>query len=150
MGSAIECFDGASAVVVPRTRFAPVKTTSDLFVLRSDVFTITTAATVEATVAKVRRGGRRDLRLPPPPDCVAPRLLSCWRMRGSALAMHALTNKVGAPIAAPQVPLVKLDDAHYKLVDKLERLVKVPPSMKGARSLTVKGPVRFGAGVVIK
>lgn len=60
MGSAIECFDGAGAVVVPRTRFAPVKTTSDLFVLRSDVFTITAAATVEATVPQVRRcsGGR--------------------------------------------------------------------------------------------
>jgi hypothetical protein len=27
MGSAIECFEGAGAVVVPRTRFAPVKTT---------------------------------------------------------------------------------------------------------------------------
>ena len=27
MGSAIECFDGAAAVVVPRSRFAPVKTT---------------------------------------------------------------------------------------------------------------------------
>lgn len=27
MGSAVECFDGATAVVVPRTRFAPVKTT---------------------------------------------------------------------------------------------------------------------------
>jgi hypothetical protein len=40
-------------VVVPRTRFAPVKTTSDLFVLRSDVYTITPAATVEATVAAV-------------------------------------------------------------------------------------------------
>jgi len=85
MGSAIECFDGAAAVVVPRTRFAPVKTTrwagcccnawglayshslshvgpttasfaspcSDLFVLRSDVFTITPAATVEAVVANV-------------------------------------------------------------------------------------------------
>ena len=55
MGSAIECFDGAAAVVVPRTRFAPVKTTSDLLVLRSDVYTITPAATVVATVEKVRR-----------------------------------------------------------------------------------------------
>jgi UDP-N-acetylglucosamine pyrophosphorylase len=27
MGSAIECFDSATAVVVPRSRFAPVKTT---------------------------------------------------------------------------------------------------------------------------
>jgi hypothetical protein len=41
-------------VVVPRTRFAPVKTTSDLFVLRSDVFSITPAATVEAVVPSVR------------------------------------------------------------------------------------------------
>lgn len=45
---------------------------------------------------------------------------------------------------------MKLDDAHYKLVDKLERLVKVAPSLKAATSLTVKGPVRFDAGVVIK
>ena len=35
MGSAIECFDDASAVVVPRSRFAPVKTCNDLFALRS-------------------------------------------------------------------------------------------------------------------
>jgi UTP--glucose-1-phosphate uridylyltransferase/phosphoglucomutase len=52
--AAIECFESAGAVVVPRTRFAPVKTTSDLFVLRSDVYTITPAATVEATVPEVR------------------------------------------------------------------------------------------------
>lgn len=49
-----------------------------------------------------------------------------------------------------QVPLVKLDDAHYKLVDKMERLTPRPPSLKGATSLTVKGPVRFGNAIVIK
>lgn len=38
MGAAIECFDGAVAVEVPRSRFAPVKTTSDLFALRSDAY----------------------------------------------------------------------------------------------------------------
>lgn len=38
MGAAIECFDGAMAVEVPRSRFAPVKTTSDLFALRSDAY----------------------------------------------------------------------------------------------------------------
>jgi hypothetical protein len=40
MGSAIEAFgaDGAGAVVVPRSRFAPVKTTNDLFCLRSDAY----------------------------------------------------------------------------------------------------------------
>ncbi len=41
MGAAIECFDGAGAVVVPRTRFAPVKTTADLLALRSDAYVIT-------------------------------------------------------------------------------------------------------------
>lgn len=38
MGAAIECFEGASAVVVPRTRFAPVKKCSDLLLLRSDAY----------------------------------------------------------------------------------------------------------------
>lgn len=41
MGAAIECFDNAGAVEVPRTRFAPVKTTSDLLALRSDAYVIT-------------------------------------------------------------------------------------------------------------
>ncbi len=40
MGAAIECFDGASAVEVPRSRFAPVKTTGDLFALRSDAYRV--------------------------------------------------------------------------------------------------------------
>jgi len=38
MGAAIECFKGAAAVCVPRRRFAPVKTTSDLLNLRSDAY----------------------------------------------------------------------------------------------------------------
>jgi UDP-N-acetylglucosamine pyrophosphorylase len=41
MGAAIESFDYASAVVVPRSRFAPVKTTSDLLALRSDAYHVT-------------------------------------------------------------------------------------------------------------
>jgi UTP--glucose-1-phosphate uridylyltransferase len=38
MGSAIGRFDGARALRVPRSRFAPVKTTDDLLVLRSDAY----------------------------------------------------------------------------------------------------------------
>jgi len=38
MGAAIESFPGSAAVCVPRSRFAPVKTTSDLFALRSDAY----------------------------------------------------------------------------------------------------------------
>lgn len=40
MGAAIECFEGAIALEVPRSRFAPVKTTADLFALRSDAYEI--------------------------------------------------------------------------------------------------------------
>jgi UTP--glucose-1-phosphate uridylyltransferase len=46
MGAAIGAFDGARAVCVPRTRFAPVKTTDDLLVLRSDVFRLDEEARV--------------------------------------------------------------------------------------------------------
>jgi UTP--glucose-1-phosphate uridylyltransferase len=38
MGAAIERFDGATAVEVPRSRFSPVKTTSDLLAVRSDAY----------------------------------------------------------------------------------------------------------------
>jgi UTP--glucose-1-phosphate uridylyltransferase len=41
MGAAVEVFEGARALRVPRTRFAPVKTTSDLLVLRSDAYVLT-------------------------------------------------------------------------------------------------------------
>ena len=40
MGAAIQCFSGARAVCVPRSRFFPVKTCSDLFLLRSDAIEI--------------------------------------------------------------------------------------------------------------
>jgi UTP--glucose-1-phosphate uridylyltransferase len=40
MGAAIGSFPGAGLLQVPRTRFAPVKTTDDLLVLRSDVYTL--------------------------------------------------------------------------------------------------------------
>jgi UTP--glucose-1-phosphate uridylyltransferase len=38
MGAAIGVFDGAGALRVPRSRFTPVKTTSDLLVVRSDAY----------------------------------------------------------------------------------------------------------------
>lgn len=41
MGAAIQLFPRAGAILVPRTRFAPVKTTSDLLALRSDAYTVT-------------------------------------------------------------------------------------------------------------
>ncbi|HUE28601.1 MAG TPA: UTP--glucose-1-phosphate uridylyltransferase [Solirubrobacteraceae bacterium] len=40
MGSAVQSFSGARLLCVPRSRFVPVKTTNDLLVLRSDVYTV--------------------------------------------------------------------------------------------------------------
>ncbi len=47
MGAAIERFTGAQVLCVPRTRFAPVKTTDDLLVLRSDVYEVSDGMVVE-------------------------------------------------------------------------------------------------------
>ena len=40
MGAALSVIDGAAALCVPRTRFAPVKTTNDLLVVRSDAYVL--------------------------------------------------------------------------------------------------------------
>jgi UTP--glucose-1-phosphate uridylyltransferase len=50
MGAAIGSFEGAQLLCVPRTRFAPVKTTDDLLVLRSDVYTLSEDDMVVAPV----------------------------------------------------------------------------------------------------
>jgi len=41
MGAAISCFEGAIAIQIPRTRFAPVKKCDDLIALRSDAYVLT-------------------------------------------------------------------------------------------------------------
>lgn len=50
MGAAIEVFDGARAVEVPRSRFLPVKTTNDLLLLRSDAYDLTDAGHLRLAV----------------------------------------------------------------------------------------------------
>ena len=47
MGAAIGAFDGAAALHVPRSRFAPVKTTSHLLVVRSDAYELAEDWTVQ-------------------------------------------------------------------------------------------------------
>lgn len=46
MGSAVSAFESAQAVKVPRTRFAPVKTSGDLLVVMSDCYDISPDKTV--------------------------------------------------------------------------------------------------------
>jgi len=55
MGAAIESFAGASLLLVPRTRFAPVKTTDDLLVLRSDVYEVSDDLDVEPANGRADR-----------------------------------------------------------------------------------------------
>merc|ERR1712186_319603 len=52
MGAAIGCFEGTSAVVIPRSRFAPVKTTNDLLALRSDAYVLTPDFRIELAAAR--------------------------------------------------------------------------------------------------
>ncbi len=52
MGAAIECFEGSSALVVPRSRFAPVKATVDLLALRSDAYQVTPDHRLELVPAR--------------------------------------------------------------------------------------------------
>jgi UTP--glucose-1-phosphate uridylyltransferase len=59
MGAAVGAIEGARAVLVPRTRFAPVKTTDDLLVVRSDAYTLD------------ERSGRMEPAFDGPPPVVA-------------------------------------------------------------------------------
>jgi UTP--glucose-1-phosphate uridylyltransferase len=47
MGAAIGALPGAQAIRVPRSRFGPVKTTSDLLAVRSDAYVLTPSSRVE-------------------------------------------------------------------------------------------------------
>ncbi|CAJ1445206.1 unnamed protein product, partial [Effrenium voratum] len=61
MGAAIQCFQGASALVIPRSRFAPVKTTNDLLALRSDAYKLTEDFRI--VLAPEREGVPPDVKL---------------------------------------------------------------------------------------
>jgi UTP--glucose-1-phosphate uridylyltransferase len=51
MAAAIDVFDRARALIVPKSRFAPVKTTDDLLVVRSDAYRLTEDAHLELVPA---------------------------------------------------------------------------------------------------
>jgi UDP-N-acetylglucosamine pyrophosphorylase len=52
MGAAISCFDGATAICIPRSRFAPVKKCDDLIALRSDAYVLTEDFRIELAPAR--------------------------------------------------------------------------------------------------
>jgi len=88
MGSAIECFEHSQAIVVPRERFAPVKTTNDLLALWSDAYRLTEDERIVPVDAEMNRvrvveldsrffGHVEDLRARFPEG--APSLVKCRR-----------------------------------------------------------------------
>merc|ERR1719321_1472555 len=52
MGAAISCFPGATAIQIPRSRFAPVKKCDDLIALRSDAYVLTEDFRIELAPAR--------------------------------------------------------------------------------------------------
>jgi UTP--glucose-1-phosphate uridylyltransferase len=52
MGAAVDVFEGAAALEVSRQRFAPVKTTNDLLVVRSDAYELTQEEEMHLTRAE--------------------------------------------------------------------------------------------------
>lgn len=63
MGAAIELFAPATALAVPRSRFAPVKTTEDLLAVRSDAYAITPDFRV--ALDEARQGRPPQIKLDP-------------------------------------------------------------------------------------
>jgi len=63
MGAAISLFDSAQIIRVPRTRFAPVKTTEDLLGLWSDIYVLSESGAVIPNVR--RRLGTISIKLDP-------------------------------------------------------------------------------------
>ena len=121
MGAAIGAFDGARAVQVPRTRFAPVKTTDDLLVLRSDVYRLTGDARVER--APERTGDEPfvaldpahfatlaafDTRFPHGP----PSLVACDRLvvRGDVTFGAGVVARGAVDVTAPEGEAVHIPD----------------------------------------
>lgn len=102
MGAAIACFDDSAALVVPRSRFAPVKTTGDLLTLRSDAYEI--ADSGEVALAPARKG------IPPKVDLDdnyklvdqleaalkngAPSLIACDRLKVTGLFAFATQSRL--------------------------------------------------------
>ncbi len=115
-GTALEAFEGARAVEVPRRRFAPVKTTENLLVLRSDIYAIDENGLVEparqpppVALDKERYRFISDLeaRFPYGP----PSLLACDRFQvrgdvrfGKQVACEGEVTVLGRPDRPSRIP----------------------------------------------
>lgn len=99
MGAAIEVFEGATAIVVDRARFLPVKTTSDLLLIRSDAYELDDASRLRLAVEQAplvdldtdhyKKLGGFEERIPQPlslRDAESLTIEGDWRFAGAATA----------------------------------------------------------------
>jgi UTP--glucose-1-phosphate uridylyltransferase len=110
MGAAIGVFEGAAALRVPRTRFAPVKTTNQLLVVRSDAYSLAEDWTVQAAADPLplvsldsdyyKLIGDFDARFP----AGAPSLLHCRRLEvsGDVTFGHDIAVKGSVRLEGPR------------------------------------------------
>jgi UTP--glucose-1-phosphate uridylyltransferase len=121
MGAAIGVFDGAQAVRVPRSRFAPVKTTNDLLGVRSDAYVLTEEGHVELAPERAESPPLIDLdssfyklvgdfepRFPAGP----PSLVACERLtvEGDVIFGRDVTVRGAVEIENPDDEPLRLDD----------------------------------------
>ena len=72
-------------------------------------------------------------------------------LRSDAYVLDALARLVSAPGRSTAAPLVRLDPEHFRLVADFDaRFPSGAPSLVACEALTVRGDVRFGAGVVVR
>ena len=89
MGAAIDVFDGAQALHVPRERFIPVKTTNDLLVVRSDAYELDDDFKLVLRTRRGTRAARRPRRRA---------LQARRRLRGALPARPAVARRSAEPV----------------------------------------------------
>ena len=129
MGAAIGSFKGAQMLRVPRTRFAPVKTTDDLLVLRSDNFFELGGDSILSiqVVSRARQAGLHlDPRRPVPHPTVAALAAAATADRRDARRAGAGDRRGAADADPALVPRRRPDAARLhpvgRCIDLAERL----------------------------
>jgi len=124
-GAAIQVFKKAIGIEVPRSRFLPVKTCSDLLLIQSNVYELTPDGSNQLMISEKRRNRRRR---------------SQQQQEEEEEEQISTTNTV---------PIIELSDEFKNVNDFNSRFSSIP-NMVDCESLIVSGDVKFGRNVTLK